>query len=334
MILFQNGNRYIEQKYHKEEAFEHDIFLNHKAFFGKDTILIETKRKIGAGALGNTIPDGFLFDMSDTDNQEFYLVEIELESHDFYRHIFPQITKFFAFFKSGRKQKELIEGLYSIINTDPELKQQFKKYLGEKEIFKFLNDVVDSSQNILLVMDGEKLEMPEIHDTYTDTWGKMVKLMTIKKYESDGQNIYLVNPEFDIIESPPPEKEEENGESPKYSEEFHFERVEDKVKEIYKLIKGKVLEIDPSFMFNIQKYYISLRGTKNIAYLEIRKKMIRCIILLPDEYVRKNIRNHKILSLSEPVQKFYNSPCTSVYVSDRENIDEVIELFKVLMKKK
>ena len=126
MILFQNGKKYIESKYTIESEFEQEIVSSHKLFFGRDVIYIDAKKKIGSHALGNTIPDGFLFDMSDPDNREFYLVEVELESHDFYNHIFPQITKFFAFFKNSKRQKELVEKLFSTVNTDAELKRQFK----------------------------------------------------------------------------------------------------------------------------------------------------------------------------------------------------------------
>ena len=130
MILLQHGKHYTENKYSLENDFERMIMDSHKVLFGEDTIIIDAKRKIGSSALGNTIPDGFLFDMSDPENREFYLIEVELASHGFFDHIFPQITKFFAFFKDSKPQKELIEKLYSAINTDSELKQQFKKYLG------------------------------------------------------------------------------------------------------------------------------------------------------------------------------------------------------------
>jgi hypothetical protein len=91
------------------EEFEELIRLQSKLLFGGNTIFVSTKRKLAGLTLGATIPDGFLFDMSDVENPDFYLVEVELQKHDFHRHIFPQITKFFAFSecrqsgRSGRK---------------------------------------------------------------------------------------------------------------------------------------------------------------------------------------------------------------------------------------
>jgi hypothetical protein len=115
MILLRNGQKYVESKYQLEEDFEKDIVSSSPSIFGIESIYIDAKKKIGS-SLGNTVPDGFLFDMSDADNPEFYLVEAELETHDFFKHIFPQITKFFAFFKNSNRQKGLVEKLFTAIN--------------------------------------------------------------------------------------------------------------------------------------------------------------------------------------------------------------------------
>ena len=72
-----------------EKDFERDIFDNYKLLFGSNTILIDAKKKIAGRELGATIPDGFLFDLSDKKESKFYLVEVELTKHSFHNHIFP-----------------------------------------------------------------------------------------------------------------------------------------------------------------------------------------------------------------------------------------------------
>lgn len=329
MILFQNGKRYTETKYTLENDFEQEIIKSHKLFFGENTIFIDAKKKIGSNSLGNTIPDGFLFDMSDPENREFYLVEVELASHSFYEHIFPQITKFFAFFKSGKRQKELTEKLFSVINTDLDLKKQFKKYLGEKEIFKFLNDVIDSSQNILMVIDGEKPEIPEIMDTYTDTWGKMVKIITIKKFCNCDDIMFSIDPEFNDLEySYQQASSPAMVEQPEVSEEFHLEDVSDHVKEIFHAIKQRMLQFKPSLIFNPAKHYISIRDKKAVAYLQFRKKKLVMVTMLPEDVIKAHISSHNVRSLSESVQNYYNGPCASIDVVDLDNFDEIIKLLE------
>ncbi len=332
MILLKDGQIFTEYTFPLEAEFEQAIIESHPLIFGKDTIYIDAKKKIGSESLGNTIPDGFLFDMSDPDDREFYLVEAELERHDFYNHIFPQITKFFAFYRNSQRQKELVEKLFATINTDSTLKRQFKKYLGDQEIYKFLNDLIDSSQNILLVIDGEKPELPEIIETYSDTWGKMVRVLTVKKYVCQEMAILTVYPEFESIELPYEETPAViEKKATTYSEEYHLEGVNETVKEIYQYLKIHVRELDTSFIFNPQKYYISIKGTRNIAFLKLRKKKIRMILMIPEDDIRAHIAHHTVKSLSAPVQKFYNGACAAIDIDDLQHIDEILTLLKRVM---
>ncbi|MDA3780926.1 MAG: hypothetical protein PF487_12015, partial [Bacteroidales bacterium] len=103
-VIYQNGIRYYEKQYKLESDFEKLVVDNSKTFFGQDTIFIDSKKKIDNTSFGGVIPDGFLFDFSEKNNPEFYLIEVELSKHSFFNHIFPQITKFFAFFKNSLSQ--------------------------------------------------------------------------------------------------------------------------------------------------------------------------------------------------------------------------------------
>ncbi len=335
MIILKEKKKYTEYKFMLESDFEAEIVSAKELIFGKNTIYIDTKKKIGSHSLGNTVPDGFLFDMSDAENHEFYLVEVELEKHDFFNHIFPQITKFFAFYKNKEKQKELVEKLFSIINSDKNLKKQFKKQLGDQEIYKYLSDLVDASQNILLIIDGEKPELPEITDTYSDTWGKMVRLMVIKKLINKSESMLHIHPEFENIEislDETPVQAERKANI--YTEEHNLEGVESNVKQIYKYLKSKVGKINSSYILNPQKYYISIKGERNVAFLKFRKKKIRMVAMMPEDDIRAMIKNHPVKSLSEPVQKFYNGPCAAIDIDSLEGFDEIVALLRALMKNK
>jgi hypothetical protein len=103
--LYLNNKRFTEKEFSKEKDLEDLMFLNSKNLFGQHSIIIEAKKKIDHKTLGGTIPDAFLFDLNDPENAEFYLIEVELAKHSFYNHIFPQITKFFAFYKNPVSQK-------------------------------------------------------------------------------------------------------------------------------------------------------------------------------------------------------------------------------------
>lgn len=333
MRLFANNKTYNQFQFDKEADFEREVVINSKQFFGTNSIYIDVKRKIETRSLGNSIPDGFLFDLSDKENPESYIVEVELAKHDFYNHIFPQITKFFSLYKNPKNQNDLVEKIFSIVTNDNDLKKELKKYLGEKEIYKFLKDTIEQSQNILLIIDGDKRELPEIMDTYSDTWGKMVKLILIRKFSCNRESIYTMHPDFENIEFANIEGELSSDTGIDYNEEYHFEGVSETVKQIYNNIKSELLKANPNLIFNPQKYYISIRKDKNIAFFITRRKKAKLVILNPENETRKQITKHSIKTLTEGVQKFWNGPSCAIMIETAENLDEITSLLKNLITK-
>lgn len=336
MIVFQNNKAYTEYQFDKEADFEREIVKHSKNFFGNRTIYIDVKKKIETKTLGNTIPDGYLFDLTDPDNPEFYIVEVELAVHDFFRHIFPQITRFIGFYKNNSSVSELVGKLHTIINNDAELNSEFRKLLGNKEIYKFIKDTVESSQYILLILDREKKEMQEIMDTYTETWGKMVRPMLIKKFANGTESIYTIHPELESIDFYEPDVTEGNTEDElndvkvqiQYTEEHHLEGVSDNVKEIYQRIKTELLQVNPELVFNPQKYYLSIRLHSNLFYLQFRRKKLTMVIRLPYEQVKIDVKIAHVRRLSNGVQRFYNGAACAVVIENQEQLTEVLALMK------
>ena len=336
-VIYQDGIRYSEKRYELEADFERLVVDNSKTLFGKNIIFVDAKKKIDNDFFGGVIPDGFLLDFSDNENPEFYLVEVELVKHSFFNHIFPQITKFFAFFKNPNSQGKLIEKLYATISNDEELEKELKSKIGKKEIFKFIKDTIETSQNILLIIDGEKKELPEITETYADTWGKIVKVAILKEYRKDScaiNPIFTLSPAFENIEDIDivSDVQNEEKENSAYSEQFHLDDIQKDTLKTYKELKKQLIEKIPLLNFNSQRYYISLRLKKNFAFLKIRKKKIVIIAMLEEDKIREKIRNHKVIKLSEGVRNFYNGPCAKIEIMSNKNLDEVIELLVEIQK--
>lgn len=336
MKLFKNDAIYTQYAYEKEADFEQDVVRNSKLFFGGKSIYIAAKKMIKSAALGNTIPDGFLFDISDTSNPAFYLVEVELAKHDFYRHIFPQITKFLNFFKHQVSRTELVEKIFNEINSDDALKAEFRKTLGQKEeIYKFLMDTIEKSQNILLILDEEKNELPEIMDTYNESWGKMVSPMYIKKFIHGRNEIYSMHPEFEVLEFAgivAPSNNEEQSEI-EYTEEYHLDGIDQEIVAIWQMIKSESFRHNSQVQFIPRKHYIAIHTSKRVAYVIFRKKKINLIILHPENETRKLVKHYAIKSLSKGVQTFWNAECCEVNVSNDTHLIEIIKLIELVMDK-
>ena len=321
-----DGEKFVETEFKTEEDFEKVVRENSKTLFGSKTIYFEIKNKVDTKSLGATIPDGFLFDFRDMENPEFYLVEVELAKHDFYKHIFPQITRFFAFFKNSKSRSDLIDRLFSFIKSNSKVEEEFKSFLGKKEIYKALKEMMENSQNILIVIDENKPEFQEIMETYTDTWDKIVKLEILKQYTANKKTIFTLNPDFEDIGFVEPLAQEETEE--RYTESFHTEDVELKITSVYEKIKSAVLKMDSSIQVNPQKYYISLRKNRNFVFVKIKKKKMHIVVMLPYERGTSLIKKHKVTQLAESVQNFYNGPCFKVTLENDENLDEILRIIE------
>jgi predicted transport protein/ribosomal protein S6 len=333
MILFNNGNKYQERRYDNEERLEQEVTKNYKLFFGKDTIFINDKKRVDAKALGGTVPDGFLFDLSSRNAPAFYLVEVELSKHHFYNHVFPQITRFFAFLKNPESRNDLVGKLHEIVETTAELKNEFQKYLGGRELYKFIKDTVDNNHYILLVFDEEKKEINELFETYTDTWGTMVRQVVLRRFEFKGEEIYSLQPEFEDIDfsvGEPPISTEDS-ESPVYSEESHLELANADTRALYLTLKGKLKKVNRELKFNPRKYYIAVALRKNIAYVSMTKKRVNLVILMPENKVKKIIKRHDIRHLSESVQGYYGGPCCGLLLVNGKYMGDIVKLFKELI---
>lgn len=332
LIIFKENKKYCEAEISLEKDLENDVVKNSKLFFGKDSIYIDAKKKLDSKNLGGVIPDGFLFNFADKENPEFYIVEVELSKHDFYGHIFPQFTKFFGFFKVSKTKEDLADKLYNIITNDSVLKKEFKKFLGENEIYKFIKDLLDESQNILLVIDGEKNELPDVMETYTDTWGQFVKIIILQKFVNDNEVIYSMNPEFENIDYSYINKEDEkNPLNTVYTEEGLIGKINEDIKKIYFEIKNNLLEYRDSIIFNPKKYYISIINEKNIAFFTFNKSKIHLIVKMDENLVKEKIINHEVKHLSESVQKFWNGTSCEIEITNNNNLEEIINLLKELI---
>ncbi len=163
----------------------------------------------------------------------------------------------------------------------------------------------------------------------------MVKLIILKKFHSNKDFLFSLNPDFRDIQFADADsikRVETEETTSNYTEDYHLEGVSEKTAKIYDALKTKILNFNPDLIFNPQRYYVSIRSDRNIAFIKVRKKKIRIIIMLPDEKVKEIIKNYPVVSLSAPVQKFYNGPSCAIDIEQEKYLDEVITVLKEKLK--
>ena len=325
-----NSDIFEQVVYSKESDFEELVAQNAETIFGDKAIYINAKKKLNTSSFGGTIPDGFLIDLSDKEDPQFYLIEVELQKHDFFGHIFPQITKFFAFYRDSKQRQKLIDTIFAFFKEDAILKQKITELIGSREIYKFLKDTMDNGQNILIVIDESKAEFKEIMDTYTDTWGRMVKVQIINHFQRNNDNILTVEPPFQSIpfeDAISPSLDMETSEPSTYTEEFHLEGCEADVRNAYSKLKSEFLSVKNTLRFNPVKEYIGVRDIKNIAAIRFYKKKLLPEVFLPEKEVSKIVQYHKV--------RLYPKRGPMIEIDNTSHWDEIKELvFRLVEKNK
>jgi len=219
-LLTANGKYYLHT-FSKEEEFEKEIVRLSSEIFGENTIYINTKKKLIAKELGvSSIPDGFLLDLSNPDDVAFYIVEIELSSHD-PKEIAKQILAFEITYSTHESRKKVYDLLIEQIQNDKErlkiVTQVLKKSTVYKDLSTLIYDVVFKQDHRYLI----------IIDRVTETLRKALNVLNIdfELFEfvtftnQKGDKAYVF-PDFREEATHPPEENE-------IWYEFHFDEVEE-----------------------------------------------------------------------------------------------------------
>lgn len=174
------------------------------------------------------------------------------------------------------------------------------------------------------MIDGEKPEISDMSEVYTDTWGKMVKHVVLRKY-SDGRDIvYHMEPNFEILEIVGDEKViPEKGE---YDEKHHLDDITEPIVAVYRELKKRSLEINSDLVFNFTKSYISIRKDKNVAFIRFSRKRLRLVAIRAETEIRELVTKYEVRSLPDSVKQFWGGDCADILMEDLHGIDEVMDV--------
>lgn len=174
-----------------EEEFEKAVIDNGAHLFGKDTIYIDLKIRLGDGKnIG--IPDGYVLDFSDKTNPQLYFVENELSKHEIYSHINEQIARFSAI---ARTKPFLVRArLLEHIKKNPLLLNKVQEFIksttftNPDELMIFLTE--KNEIKIVIVIDEETPEL----DMSLEVFKKKPDIVILQRYENNGEIVYFYEP--------------------------------------------------------------------------------------------------------------------------------------------
>jgi len=194
-ILLVDGVKYLRYDYKNEEELEEMVFEHYKDIFGEKSILFP-KAGIKTVAGKKSIPDAFILSI---DKKEWFIVEVELSKHPLYKHIIPQITKFWGAVKDMKTRKRLIDAFFEQSKKDPWKHALFKSE-GIAEIHRFISQVVDLEPKIVIIIDEETKELVEVCEALPSTPTRII----FKTFCREGVGIAVHTHIFNRLLKPPP----------------------------------------------------------------------------------------------------------------------------------
>lgn len=156
-ILVMDGVKYGLWEPKFEDEFAQLVKEHIYDIFGKEVMFFDLEKKLKSKSGIASIPDGYIIDPN---KNQWYIVEIEISSHNLYDHIFPQISKFSKGIENPASQKEIISALYREI--DEGAVKKIKDIIGSGEIHKFLSDLVSEKPVLAIIIDRKTAELEEV----------------------------------------------------------------------------------------------------------------------------------------------------------------------------
>ena len=196
MIIFQDDKRYQECRYDLKDQIRKDIQKNSKIIFGQNSVYLDARRKLEPVGSGEISPTGFLFDLSDKHNPELHLVEVGIQRYDFYSHYLPRITKLIVMLRDFETRSKLVNRFLSVLGSSVDLRNRLESYVDNRSIHELIENISERRINILLIIDGQRREVFEMFEAYPDSWGKIIKILILKKFVHEEESIYYLSSEF------------------------------------------------------------------------------------------------------------------------------------------
>jgi predicted transport protein len=318
-----NSDSFAERKFRSANELEELVLRNSKVLFGQHTFIVQIPPKKKPLFKGDAVSKNFMLDVGDIAKPRFYILDTLLADNSF-NDVFPRVIRSFSYFHNLETRKKIDE----LFGKNKELKKVLQAHMKEADMPAYLTNAIGNKPFVLIVIDNEIKDLPEVLDTYFKSW-EMVKRLVLKKYTGKRNTIFTVNPAFAEIH----QNKKQRVIGVPVKEEDHLEKSSDEIKGVYKKLKAELLKINNQLQFNPQRYYISLRKDRNLAFFHFSRKRISLVVKNPEKETRKLIKHHEVKTLTEKVQKFWNGPSCTVVIENTKNLNEIIALLKMLVKR-
>ncbi len=188
-MLWNKKNKYSELPFDKEAELEDAVNKVKEVLFGEKRIYLDDKKKIGEKGKTNNLPDGYLIDLTDSQDPKIFVVENDLASHQHLKHIAVQILEFSLSFESSKvKVKNVIKEMLQSRPKELEKLKSFAQKNKYENVDYLLESIIHKKEsfNALLIIDELS---DELETVLISKFKFPVEVITLKRYQNSSDEI-------------------------------------------------------------------------------------------------------------------------------------------------
>ncbi len=183
-LIISGDNKFQLYNYKSEKELEKIAIRHSKELFGKNTFYLDLKKKIASTKGTSGIPDGFLIDF---ENDKFYIIEIELSTHEIVSHISNQLIRFKVAMTNTDARAQLAKDAYNKILEE---KSGSNKKIG----LKYLQEVINKKFGIFIIIDDVSEQLAEIVSILSQDGTEVIAISFETYVDSENNRVYKFKP--------------------------------------------------------------------------------------------------------------------------------------------
>jgi len=191
MILLKDGVKYFPYEYASEEELTQMVIEHYKEIFGTNTLLFDPQTMKTQGGI-NVRNDGITLDI---EQNQWYILEVELAHHSLRRHIIPQITDFSIAYEQPETRRKLTEALFTLVHQDPQKTAALQTRKIE-DPHKYLTETIDNPPTIAIIIDRKTPELDQVSKKLLFKT-KATEFQTFTREDAGNVHIHLFEPIYE-----------------------------------------------------------------------------------------------------------------------------------------
>ncbi len=193
------GRAYRPFTWTKEADYEKCVIDHADMLFGSTSIFLPIKHRVKRGSIV-TIPDGYLLDFADPSSPRMFVVEIEIQTHDLFKHITEQLIRFAAAFAQDQiaVRRFIAEAIKKDKEATARLRAALKKSSYRNEDA-YLDATIYQPFRGIVVIDERRDEL----DAVLKQFASEISALELQMFASaDGKKLYQYETLYDDEQEP------------------------------------------------------------------------------------------------------------------------------------